>query len=60
MKSSKHRSNARKMIQKYHTVVTSPYGALKALEVIQPRGADKKPPVSRFGGELSCGDRNTP
>jgi hypothetical protein len=46
----KHRSSVRKMIRKYQTVVTSPHGALKALEVIQPRGADRKPLVARFGG----------
>jgi group II intron reverse transcriptase/maturase len=46
----KHRSSVRKMIRKYQTVVTSPHGTLKALEVIQPRGADKKPLVARFGG----------
>jgi group II intron reverse transcriptase/maturase len=46
----KHRSSVRKMIRKYQTVVTSPHGRLKALEIIQPRGADKKPLVARFGG----------
>src|SRR5215468_745793 len=46
----KHRSSVRKMIRKYQTVVSSPHGALKALEVIQPRGADKKPLAARFGG----------
>jgi group II intron reverse transcriptase/maturase len=46
----KHRSSVRKMIRKYQTVVASPHGTLKALEVIQPRGADKKPLVARFGG----------
>jgi group II intron reverse transcriptase/maturase len=46
----KHRSSVRKMIRKYQTVVPSPHGTLKALEVIQPRGADKKPLVARFGG----------
>jgi group II intron reverse transcriptase/maturase len=46
----KHRSSVRKMIRKYQTVVSTPHGALKALEVIQPRGADKKPLVARFGG----------
>ena len=46
----KHRSSVRKMIRKYQTVVSTPHGVLKALEVIQPRGADKKPLVARFGG----------
>jgi group II intron reverse transcriptase/maturase len=46
----KHRSSVRKMIRKYQTVVTSPHGTLKALEVIQLRGSDKKPLVARFGG----------
>jgi group II intron reverse transcriptase/maturase len=46
----KHRSSVRKMIRKYQTVVTTPHGTLKALEVIQPRGGDKKPLVARFGG----------
>ena len=46
----KHRSSVRKMIRKYQTVVSSPHGTLKALEVIQSRGADKKPLVARFGG----------
>jgi group II intron reverse transcriptase/maturase len=46
----KHRSSVRKMIRKYQTVVSSPHGALKALEVIRSRGADKKPLVARFGG----------
>ena len=46
----KHRSSVRKMIRKYQTVVSSPHGTLKALEVIRPRGADEKPLVARFGG----------
>jgi hypothetical protein len=46
----KHRSSVRKVIRKSQTVVSSPHGTLKVLEVIQPRGAEKKPLVARFGG----------
>ena len=46
----KHRSSVRQVIRKYQTVVATPHGTLKALEVIQPRGAEKKPLVARFGG----------
>jgi AI2M/AI1M-like, HNH endonuclease/Type II intron maturase len=46
----KHRSSVRKVIRKYQTVVSPPYGPRKVLEVLQPRGAEKKPLVARFGG----------
>ena len=46
----KHRSSVRKVIRKYQTVVSSPYGPRKVLEVLQPRGVEKKPLVARFGG----------
>jgi len=46
----KHRTSVRQVNRKYQSVVPTPHGALKALEVVQPRGADKKPLVARFGG----------
>jgi hypothetical protein len=46
----KHRSSVGKVMRKYQKVVPTPHGTLKALEVIQPRGADRKPLVARFGG----------
>jgi hypothetical protein len=46
----KHRTSVRQVSRKYQIVVPTPHGALKALEVVQPRGADKKPLVARFGG----------
>lgn len=46
----KHRTSVRQVNRKYQIVVPTPHGALKALEVVQPRGADKKPLVARFGG----------
>ncbi len=46
----KHRSSVRQVMRKYQTVVATPHGTLKALEVSQPRGAEKKPLVARFGG----------
>lgn len=46
----KHRNSVRQVNRKYQIVVPTPHGALKALEVVQPRGADKKPLVARFGG----------
>jgi hypothetical protein len=46
----KHRSRVRQVIRKYHTVVSTPYGTRKVLEVRQPRGGAKKPLVARFGG----------
>jgi group II intron reverse transcriptase/maturase len=46
----KHRTGVRQVNREYQIVVPTPHGALKALEVVQPRGADKKPLVARFGG----------
>ncbi|MBS1807436.1 MAG: maturase [Acidobacteria bacterium] len=46
----KHRSSVRQVMRKYQTVVATPHGSLKALEVSQPRGAEKQPLVARFGG----------
>jgi group II intron reverse transcriptase/maturase len=46
----KHRTSVHQVNRKYQIVVPRPHGALKALEVVQPRGADKKPLVARFGG----------
>jgi hypothetical protein len=46
----KHRISVREVIRKYQTTVPTPHGRLKVLEVVQPRGEDKKPLVSRFGG----------
>jgi hypothetical protein len=46
----KHRSRVRKVIRKYQTVVATPYGPRQVLEGLQPRGAEKKPLVARFGG----------
>lgn len=47
---NKHRTSLRKMIHKYQTVVSTPHGTMKALEVLQPRNEDRKPLVARFGG----------
>jgi group II intron reverse transcriptase/maturase len=46
----KHRSSVRPVMRKYQKVVPTAHGNLKALEVVQPRGAKKKPLVARFGG----------
>ena len=46
----KHRSSVRQVIRKYQTVVSTPHGTLKVLEVMQPCGEEKKPLVARFGG----------
>jgi hypothetical protein len=53
----KHRTSVRKVLRKYQTVVSTAHGTLKVLEVIQPRGAEKKPLVARFWGS-NCGDRS--
>lgn len=46
----KHRSSVRQVLRKYQKVVPTSHGTLKALEVVQPRGAEKPPLVARFGG----------
>jgi len=46
----KHRISVHEVIRKYQTTVSTPHGRLKVLEVVQPRGADKKPLIARFGG----------
>jgi Type II intron maturase len=46
----KHRISIREVIRKYQTTVQTPHGRLKVLEVVQPRGEDKKPLIVWFGG----------
>jgi hypothetical protein len=46
----KHRSTVTKMAKKHKTTVETEHGPRKCLQVIVPRGEDKKPLVARFGG----------
>jgi len=46
----KHRISVCEVIRKYQTTVPTLHERLKVLEVLQPRGEDKKPLVARFGG----------
>ena len=47
---NKHKTSINQIRRKYETVVATPHGRLKALEVRVNRGADKKPLVARFRG----------
>jgi group II intron reverse transcriptase/maturase len=46
----KYRTSAREVVLKYQTMVPSPAGQLKALQVVIERGEKKEPLVARFGG----------
>jgi group II intron reverse transcriptase/maturase len=46
---SKHKSSVKKMSQKYRTLITTPDGPMKCLEVVIERNG-KKPLVAHFGG----------
>ncbi|MCA1600805.1 MAG: maturase [Acidobacteria bacterium] len=47
---NKYKTSINQIFRKYKTVVATPHGSLKVLEVTVNRGIDKKPLVARFGG----------
>jgi AI2M/AI1M-like, HNH endonuclease/Type II intron maturase len=47
---AKHRLSANKVMRKYQTMVSSPHGKLKAMQVVIHRSENKKPLVAQFGG----------
>jgi group II intron reverse transcriptase/maturase len=47
---AKHRLSAGRIMRKYQTMVSSPHGKLKAMQVVIHRGENKKPLVAQFGG----------
>ncbi len=46
----KHKSTATKISKKYGTMIATPFGSLKAMQVIVQRGENKKPLIAKFGG----------
>ncbi len=47
---NKHKTNVNKIYRKYKTVIVTPHGSLKVLQVTVNRGSEKKPLIARFGG----------